>query len=191
MSRGGFGGGRGGFGGGANRSGPQQLMSFDLIKDLGVNGLFNVQTDLFPKMDVPVPRKSSSNEQTQWRLRRDYLERIKQSAFHLTVPPPPKDLDMFPEELQSILDPSKAKKKRKNVARDDYGQIEALLDKANDDKDEDDEDGEKPGSDVELEEEEYEDEEELVDDNDYGQNYFDNGEDDGDGDDDGDGENYY
>jgi hypothetical protein len=48
MSRGGFGGGRGGFGGGANRSGPQQLMSFDLIKDLGVNGLFNVQTDLFP-----------------------------------------------------------------------------------------------------------------------------------------------
>lgn len=41
-------------------------------------------------MDVPVPRKASSNEQTQWRLRKDYLERIKQSAFHLTVPPPPK-----------------------------------------------------------------------------------------------------
>ncbi|KAI8336572.1 DNA-directed RNA polymerase III, subunit Rpc31 [Chlamydoabsidia padenii] len=141
MSRGGFGGGRGGFGGGggANRSGAQQFMSFDLIKDVGANGLFNVQTDLFPKMDVPIPRKPSSNEQTQWNLRKDYLERIKNSPFYLTVPPPPKDierysdrykqtdqnkrklrdiqtdLDMFPEELQSILDPSKAKKSMSNV----------------------------------------------------------------------------
>lgn len=49
MSRGGFGG-RGGRGGGAggNRSGAQQLLSFDLLKDVGVNGLFNVQTALFP-----------------------------------------------------------------------------------------------------------------------------------------------
>ncbi|KAI8100055.1 DNA-directed RNA polymerase III, subunit Rpc31 [Halteromyces radiatus] len=216
MSRGGFGGGRGGFGGGANRSGAQQLMSFDLIKDVGVNGLFNVQTALFPKMDVPVPRKPSSVEQTQWQLRKDYLERIKNSPFYLTVPPPPKDierysdrykqtnhnkrklrdiktnLDMFPEELQSILDPSKTKKKRKQQARDDFGQIEELLNKANEDKEDEEEDGEKAaGSDAEVEEEEYEDEEDLVDDNDYGQNYFDNGEDDGDGDDDGDGEVYY
>ncbi|CAO3626135.1 unnamed protein product [Cunninghamella echinulata] len=193
MSRGGFGrgGGRGGGAAGRN-SGAQQLLSFDLLRDVGVNGLFNVQTALFPEMEVP----------------------IKSSPFYLTEPPPPRDierysdrykqpdknkrklrdiqtdLDMFPEELHSILDSTKAKKKRKQVMQDDFGKIEALLDNANEDKEEDEEGGENQGSDAEEEEEDY-DEEELVDDNDYGQNYFDNGEDDGDDGDDGDGEGYY
>lgn len=42
--------------------------------------------------------------------------------------------------------------------------------------DEEDEDAEKEGQGSEAEEEDYEDEEDLVDENDYGQNYFDNGE---------------
>lgn len=42
--------------------------------------------------------------------------------------------------------------------------------------DDEDEDGEKEGQGSDAEEEDYEDEEDLVDDNDYGQNYFDNGE---------------
>jgi DNA-directed RNA polymerase III subunit RPC7 len=51
--------------------------------------------------------------------------------------------------------------------------------------DEDDEDEEKEGQGSGAEEEDYEDEEDLVDDNDYGQNYFDNGEGDDVDDDDG------
>jgi DNA-directed RNA polymerase III subunit RPC7 len=49
MSRGGRGGGfgRGGGGGGA-QSGAMQLVSFDLLKDLGSGNLFNVNTALFP-----------------------------------------------------------------------------------------------------------------------------------------------
>ena len=43
MSRGG----RGGGGGGA-QSGAMQLVSFDLLKDLGSGNLFNVNTALFP-----------------------------------------------------------------------------------------------------------------------------------------------
>lgn len=45
MSRGGF---RGGRGGGGPQSGAMQLVSFDLLKDLGSGSLFNVQTALFP-----------------------------------------------------------------------------------------------------------------------------------------------
>ncbi|CAO3609405.1 unnamed protein product [Cunninghamella blakesleeana] len=139
MSRGGFGG-RGGRGGGAggNRSGAQQLLSFDLLKDVGVNGLFNVQTALFPEMEVPVPRKPTSNEKIQYFIRRAYIDKVKDSPFYLTEPPPPRDierysdrykqpiinkrklrdiqtdLDMFPEELHSILEPAKAKKSNNN-----------------------------------------------------------------------------
>lgn len=47
MSRGGRGGFRGGGGGGA-QSGAMQLVSFDLLKDLGSGSLFNVNTALFP-----------------------------------------------------------------------------------------------------------------------------------------------
>ena len=46
MSRGGRGGFRGG--GGGPQSGAMQLVSFDLLKDLGSGNLFNVQTALFP-----------------------------------------------------------------------------------------------------------------------------------------------
>lgn len=50
MSRGGRGGGfgRGGGGGGGAQSGAMQLVSFDLLKDLGSGNLFNVNTALFP-----------------------------------------------------------------------------------------------------------------------------------------------
>lgn len=127
------------------------------------------------------------------------------------------DLDFFPDELQVVLDPKRAKKskclssyqnkqkkheklinyslieQKQRIVQDEYGQLEALLNAEGKEGDEDEEgdDGEKKeGEDAEEEEEEYEDEEELVDDNDYGQNYFDNGEGD-DVDDDGDGEDAY
>jgi DNA-directed RNA polymerase III subunit RPC7 len=50
MSRGGRGGGAGGFGrgGGGGAQGAMQLVSFDLLKDLGSGNLFNVNTALFP-----------------------------------------------------------------------------------------------------------------------------------------------
>lgn len=49
MSRGGRGGGFGrGGGGGGPQSGAMQLVSFDLLKDLGSGNLFNVNTALFP-----------------------------------------------------------------------------------------------------------------------------------------------
>ncbi|KAI8379491.1 DNA-directed RNA polymerase III, subunit Rpc31 [Radiomyces spectabilis] len=214
MSRGG----RGGFGrgGGGAQSGAMQLVSFDLLKDLGSGSLFNVQTALFPEMDVPIPRKSTATEETQWKLRKEYLTLIKNSPFHIQRPPPPPDierysdkykstetkkrslrdistdLDFFPEELMSIIDPSKAKKKRKKqVAQDDFGQLEALLNAEDKDDDGEDNDEEKEEGEGEENEEEYEDEEELVDDNDYNQTYFDNGEGEDMDDDDGDGAGDY
>lgn len=73
---------------------------------------------------------------------------------------------------------------------DDFSQIEALLNKAGEEGDdkgaEEDEEGKEDQGDEEgINEEDYEDEEELVDDNDYAQNYFDNGEGDDIDDDDG------
>ncbi|RCH85837.1 hypothetical protein CU098_005486 [Rhizopus stolonifer] len=215
MSRGGRGGGfgRGGGGGGA-QSGAMQLVSFDLLKDLGSGNLFNVNTALFPEMDVPIPRKPTSNEIQQWKLRKEYLSMVKDSPFHLTTPPPPPDIerysdkykivaqkrslreietnfDFFPEELHVVLDPKRTKKKQKQrSAMEEYNQLEALLnaeDKG--DGENEDEDGEKKEGDEEDNEEEYEDEEELIDDNDYADTYFDNGE--GDDDDDGDNEDAY
>lgn len=72
---------------------------------------------------------------------------------------------------------------------DEYGQIEALLNAESKEGEEEEEDGEKKDDEDAENEEEYEDEEELVDDNDYAENYFDNGE--GDDDDDGDNEDAY
>ncbi|KAI8876750.1 hypothetical protein K501DRAFT_261663 [Backusella circina FSU 941] len=219
MSRGGFGRGGGRGGGGGAQSGAMQLVSFDLLKDLGSGSLFNVNTALFPDMDVPIPRKPTSYESEQWLLKKDQLEGIKTTPFHMVPPPPALDierysdkyrisdavkstlkdmessLDFFPEELQTIIDPRKRKKQKSRAVQDEYGQIEALLDaetKKDDDGDDDDENAEKKeGSDAEGEfGEEYEDEEDLVDDNDYAQNYFDNGEGDDIDDDDGDGDYY-
>ncbi|ORX44589.1 hypothetical protein DM01DRAFT_1411263 [Hesseltinella vesiculosa] len=209
MSRGGF---RGGGGGGANRTGAGALISFDLLRDGGINSLFKEQSDIFPDIDIPMPRKPTSTEHERWMLRKRFLDQIRDTPFYLTVPPPPKDierysdkykvvkkkrhlrdiqtdLDMFPEELQSIVDPSKGKKKRRTGDVDAFGQIEALLANATEEKDEDGE--EKQGSDVELDDDEnFDDEEDMVDDNDYGQNYFDNGEDDDVDDDDGEADYY-
>jgi DNA-directed RNA polymerase III subunit RPC7 len=54
MSRGGRGGGFGrGGGGGGPQSGAMQLVSFDLLKDLGSGNLFNVNTALFP-VSIPI-----------------------------------------------------------------------------------------------------------------------------------------
>ncbi|CEP18891.1 hypothetical protein [Parasitella parasitica] len=214
MSRGGRGGGFGRGGGGAGaQSGAMQLVSFDLLKDLGSGNLFNVNTALFPEMDVPIPRKPTSNEIQQWKLRKEYLGMVKDSPFHLTAPPPPPDierysdkykviapkrslrdietnLDFFPEELQTVIDPKRGKKKQKSrAAIDEYGQLEALLNAEGKDGEDEDEDGEKKEDDDAENEEEYEDEEELIDDNDYADTYFDNGE--GDDDDDGDNEDAY
>ncbi|OBZ86063.1 hypothetical protein A0J61_05889 [Choanephora cucurbitarum] len=217
MSRGGRGGGFGGRGGGGGgaQSGAMQLVSFDLLKDLGSGNLFNVNTALFPEMDVPIPRKPTSNEIQQWKLRREYLTMVKDSPYHLTTPPPPPDIerysdrykvvaakrslreietnfDFFPEELHVVLDPKRAKKKQKQrTAQDEYNQLAALLNvDEKGDGENDDEDGEKKDGEDEENEEEYEDEEEeLIDDNDYAETYFDNGE--GDDDDDGDNEDAY
>jgi DNA-directed RNA polymerase III subunit RPC7 len=40
-------------------------------------------------MDVPIPRKPTSNESEEWRLRKEFLEQIKASPFHMVPPPPP------------------------------------------------------------------------------------------------------
>lgn len=60
MSRGG---GRGGFGrggGGAGQTGAMQLVSFDLLKDLGSGNLFNVNTALFPVSFLSIKRTKHS-----------------------------------------------------------------------------------------------------------------------------------
>ncbi|KAI8982531.1 hypothetical protein BDB01DRAFT_792985 [Pilobolus umbonatus] len=135
MSRGGRGGGFGrGGGGGGPASGAMQLVSFDLLKDLGSGSLFNVNTALFPDMDVPIPRKPTSTESTQWKYKKEYLDLNKNSPYNLSEAPPPPDivrysdrykvekrkrtireietaLDFFPEEQQNTLDPKKRKSK--------------------------------------------------------------------------------
>ncbi|KAL0095579.1 DNA-directed RNA polymerase III, subunit Rpc31 [Phycomyces blakesleeanus] len=211
--RGGFGGGRGGPGG-AN-SGAMQLVSFDMLKDLSSGGLFNVNTALFPEMDVPIPRKPNSSETSQWKFKEDFLKQVHESAYHL-VPPPPKpdierysdkykkatvrrktlreidtDFDFFPEELQSVIDSSKIKKKPKVQKVDETFNLDEIMNAEGEGKDGEDEEGKEEGkdgeagSDIEFDEEG--EEEELIDDNDYAQNYFDNGEDEDFDDDDGDG----
>ncbi|CAO3685334.1 unnamed protein product [Rhizopus stolonifer] len=219
MSRGGGrGGGFGRGGGGGAQSGAMQLVSFDLLKDLNAGSLFNVNTALFPPMDVPIPRKPTPSESQYWKFQKKTLDIGKSSSFHLTAPAPEPDikrysdrykiqeekkslrevktiLDFFPEEIQNILEPKKAKKKRKVMsAQDEYAQLEAILNGEGEDGNDDDEDDDekKEGGEEEGEmEEEYEDEEELFDDNDYAQNYFDNGENDGDDDDDEGAGDYY
>lgn len=81
-----------------------------------------------------MPRKPTETESREWQLRDECLKMIRTTPFHF-VPPPPApdierysdkykqkkekrglndistDLDFFPEELQSILDPTKAKKR--------------------------------------------------------------------------------
>ncbi|KAI7855104.1 DNA-directed RNA polymerase III, subunit Rpc31 [Circinella umbellata] len=216
MSRGGRGGFRGG--GGGQQSGAMQLVSFDMLKDLG--SMFNVQTALFPEMDVPMARKPNNSESNQWKLKDECIELIQASPFYLVPPPPPpdierysdrykkrkakqslrdirSDMDYFPEELHSILDPNKKKKRKMaNGSGDAFEQLKAFIDmegKEGDGKDDDDEDGEKKEGDNPEEDygDDYEDEEDLVDDNDYAQNYFDNGEGDDIDDDDGDGGDFF
>ncbi|KAI9310536.1 DNA-directed RNA polymerase III, subunit Rpc31 [Dichotomocladium elegans] len=129
--RGGFRGGRGG-GGGGGQSGAMQLVSFDMLKDLG--SMFNVNTALFPEMDVPMPRKPTSSESSQWELREEVIKLLHKSPYYQIPPPPPPDverysdkykpkqhkrmlremeadIDCFPEELHSIIDPKRAKKR--------------------------------------------------------------------------------
>ncbi|KAJ8655490.1 hypothetical protein O0I10_008776 [Lichtheimia ornata] len=211
--------GRGGFrgGGGGAQSGAMQLVSFDMLKDLG--SMFNVNTALFPEMDVPMPRKPNSTESARWELRDESISMIHDTAFYQVPPPPPPDierysdrykpkpikrtlrdldadLDAFPEELQSIIDPRLSKRKRqaRDAAADGLRDIDALLAMGEEDgKGGDEDDEEKKEGDDNAEEQfedDYEEEEELVDDNDYAQNYFDNGEGD-DIDDDDDGGDYY
>jgi len=196
------------------------MMPFELMGDLGSGGLFNVQTDLFPERPLQVQRDPTTREQEQLAASKRYRLALKASAFYLRPPPPPKDIErysdrykagldkppslqtitsntsFFPEELHSILDP----KKRVRARRDNYDQanvmrdLEALTNEAENGGaagDEEDEDAEKEGQGSEAEEEDYEDEEDLVDENDYGQNYFDNGEADDIDDEDGDGGDYY
>ncbi|KAI9493656.1 DNA-directed RNA polymerase III, subunit Rpc31 [Zychaea mexicana] len=219
MSRGGRGGFRGG--GGGPQSGAMQLVSFDLLKDLGSGSLFNVQTALFPEMDVPMARKPSTAEGSQWKHKDECIQLIQASPFYLVPPPPPPDIerysdkykkrkvkqslrdirtdmDFFPDELQSILDPSKRKKRKMaNGTGDAFAQLQALMEMegkdTGDGKDDDDEEGEKKEGENPEEEygDDYEDEEDLVDDNDYAQNYFDNGEGDDVDDDDGDGGDFF
>lgn len=63
MSRGGrAGGGFGRGGGGGAQSGAMQLVSFDLLKDLGSGNLFNVNTALFPvSFSLVTERKKERN----------------------------------------------------------------------------------------------------------------------------------
>lgn len=53
-------------------------------------------------MDVPIPRKPTSNEIQQWKLRKEYLSMIKDSPFHLTAPPPPPDIERYSDKYKVI-----------------------------------------------------------------------------------------
>jgi DNA-directed RNA polymerase III subunit RPC7 len=51
-------------------------------------------------MDVPIPRKPTSNEIQQWKLRKEYLSMVKDSPFHLTAPPPPPDIERYSDKYK-------------------------------------------------------------------------------------------
>jgi DNA-directed RNA polymerase III subunit RPC7 len=53
-------------------------------------------------MDVPIPRKPTSNEIQQWKLRKEYLGMIRDSPFHLTAPPPPPDIERYSDKYKVI-----------------------------------------------------------------------------------------
>jgi DNA-directed RNA polymerase III subunit RPC7 len=53
-------------------------------------------------MDVPIPRKPTSNEIQEWKLRKEYLNMIKDSPFHLTAPPPPTDIERYSDKYKVV-----------------------------------------------------------------------------------------
>ena len=55
-------------------------------------------------MDIPIPRKPTSNEIQEWKLRKEYLEMIKDSPFHLTAPPPPPDIERYSDKYKVVAE---------------------------------------------------------------------------------------
>ncbi|KAI9501779.1 hypothetical protein GGI25_005424 [Coemansia spiralis] len=172
----------------------------------------------FPDHEVTAGRASTEEERHIAELMEQFHEEIKASVFYLHLPPPPRDverysdryfkkrttymqhplkglrtnIELFPEELQSVLLRKKVKRTRAEVDGND--ELLEVLKKAKDDED-DEEEKDKKGSDDEDQDIEGElEEEEEEEENDYMDTYFDNGEEDDIGDiddDDGGGGDYY
>lgn len=53
-------------------------------------------------MDVPIPRKATSTEAQQWRLRKEYLNMVKDSPYYLTAPPPPPDIERYSDKYKVV-----------------------------------------------------------------------------------------
>ncbi|KAG0296309.1 hypothetical protein BGZ98_001022 [Dissophora globulifera] len=200
MSRGGGrgGGGRGGGGGGRGRGGPGiQMFGPDAIQ-----ATFKNPGETYPDIIVPVARPPTDEEGSMFIAMKDLQETLYAGPYYLTEPKTPgaivrytdryhQDMALtrpklgtvrstkafFPDELHSILDP-KAVRKRKTVKRDI--DLSKLGEKEADDDEEEDGDPEaKKNADgeEELEEEDLEDEDDAEG-NDYGESYFDDGEND-------------
>lgn len=54
-------------------------------------------------MDVPIPRKPTSNEVQEWKLRKEYLNMIKESPFHLVAPSPPPDIVRYSDKYKVVI----------------------------------------------------------------------------------------
>ncbi|KAJ2756317.1 hypothetical protein H4S06_003313 [Coemansia sp. BCRC 34490] len=168
----------------------------------------------FPEYEVPAGRGSTKEERHIAELAHKFREDVRASVFYLHLPPPPRDVErysdryfkgqgggyvqhplkglqtdinLFPEELQSVVLKKRVKRTRKQA--DGGGELLEVLKKTKDDDGDDDDDEEEDGDkekkkkkkddesddeavDGELEEEEEEEE------NDYMDTYFDNGEED-------------
>ncbi|KAJ2402933.1 hypothetical protein GGI23_000357 [Coemansia sp. RSA 2559] len=163
----------------------------------------------FPEHDVTAGRASTKEEKHIAELAQEFRESVKSSVFYLHLPPPPRDVerysdryfknqgsdyvqhplkglqtnvDLFPEELHTVLLKKRVKRTRVQVDGED-DLLEVLKKTKDDDGDDDAEEGDKDkekkdgesdddGIEGEIEEEEEEEE------NDYMDSYFDNGEED-------------
>ncbi|RKP25381.1 DNA-directed RNA polymerase III, subunit Rpc31 [Syncephalis pseudoplumigaleata] len=164
--------GRGRGGGGAGRGGGMAFTG--LQSEIQGVSLFPTEpVATFPEIALPIPRKLTTEEEAILQHQDKMLTILHDSAFYLTAPPPPKDierysdkylvtsqqrpklrsvrtdLNFFPDELHRILDPAKKGNVQRKVDLDLAATFERIERQALDeDKEGDEGDEAKEGGDV-------------------------------------------
>lgn len=211
-ARGGRGGGRGGRGGGASGRGGglfatgSQLMGGLSYNDVVEGSKAAMEAKLYPEAPLPNFQDPTNKEQRSQVYMKQYLRRLRFSAYHVAVPEQKDDSqtkysDRYEdpvEELPTLLsEEQKARlnplffppqtwemffnKKARTAKRTKVKKrADQLVGGEEQGEDQEEKEGEERRSDEEEEEQDaFDDEEENAD---YDNNYFDNGEDEGDGD---------
>ncbi|KAH9478389.1 hypothetical protein JR316_0008843 [Psilocybe cubensis] len=188
--RGGRGGGRGGFGGASNLP-PMGLTFADL------QNLSREATALYPVRDVPIFTESTKDEKEIARLQLGFASRLRKSQYYVVERTKTSELERYSDkyrpsavsqptlkrkDLHAPFFPSEVledyfnpKRKKRATTQSDSLKPKLNLDELNEDGDEEEKSGEeRSDAGSQAAESDYDVDEEY--DNDYAENYFDNGE---------------